>query len=96
MIRSSFWKIGPNIFFGKTFKISRRIFFAFLKLEKKFGNLAIGLSICEVPAQSIQKKMLLTSQKRDRFPVGQGPGRAVPGRTSVKVAGFFYEIARKR
>ena len=50
----SFLEISAQKDFGKTFKNIRRIFFAFLKLEK-MCNLVSGLSICEVPAQSVHK-----------------------------------------
>ena len=76
MIRSSFWKFGP-IFFGKTFKSIRKIFYVFPNLEKvHFSNWVIYMR----SFSSIDAKMekLLASQKRDRFPVGAcrgGPGR---------------------
>ena len=54
MTRSSFWEFRLNIFLGKTFKNTRRIYFEILQLEKT-RSLAIGLSVFEVLAHSVQK-----------------------------------------
>ena len=66
-----------SIFFRKTFRNNRRIFFVFLKLEKTF-KLAIGLSICGVSAHSVQKQKVISFAKAR--PIS---GWVVPGRARV-------------
>ena len=77
MIRSSYWKLWPKNILGNRLKILEEHFYIFTTWKNVQFS---AWSICMQSFSSFDKeiKILVASQKRDRFPVGQC--RAVLGR----------------